>query len=383
MKRVLLFTHNLSGGGAEKAVARIAEYFAAHPEDGVSCSICVVYDHEETRRRLEAQGIPVIVMEHRSRPEDSRLVKGINVLKQIAEMRRIKRKGRYDTCVSFLPGADLINVSSPCGERQIVSMRTQESAFTPNLFKKIYTGRSLRRCDRIVAVTEMARIDAIRFFRVPEDKIVTIHNAIDQSVPSGEPDPRYRAFAASRRLILHAGRLIPVKRQDLLIRAFAAARRGREDLGLVILGDGPERENLQRIAGEEGLAEEVFFAGYVSDPQSYLRLGSVFVMSSDAEGMPNVVLEAMQCGLPVISTACGAMEILDPARIRPDAPAVTDVTEGVYGLLCPTGDAEALSRAIGRIMDDDRLREQYRERGSTCLGDYTWERIAAQWKREF
>ena len=383
MKKVLLFTHNLSGGGAEKAVAQIAEYFAAHPGEGISCSVCVVYDHEETRKRLESQGISVIVMAHRSRPEDSRFSKGINVLRQIAEMRGIKRKGQYDTCVSFLPGADLINVSSPCGERQIVSMRTQESAFTPNLFKKIYTGRSLRRCDRIVAVTEMARIDAIRFFRVPEDKIVTIHNAIDEPGQPGDTDPAFREFAASRRLLVHAGRLIPIKRQDLLIRAFAAARREREDLGLVILGDGPERERLQQTAETEGVAGEVFFAGYRSDPQDYMRMGTAFVMSSDAEGMPNVVLEAMQCGLPVVSTACGAMEILDPKRVRPDAAAVTDVTEGAYGLLCPTGDADALARAIGRIMDDDALRQRYRERGEACLKDYTWERIAAQWKREF
>ncbi|MBR5116804.1 MAG: glycosyltransferase [Lachnospiraceae bacterium] len=382
MKKVLLFTHNLSGGGAEKAMVLIAGYFAAHPEEEIRCTICVVYDHEETRRRAEAQGIPVIVMKHKSRPEDSRWTKGINVLRQIAEMRQIKREGQYDTCVSFLPGADLINVSTPCGERQIVSMRTQESAFTPNILKKIYTGRSLRRCDRIVAVTEMARIDAIRFFRVPEDKIVTIHNAIEEPGQPGETDPEYQAFAAKRRVIVHAGRLIPVKRQDLLIRAFTAVHRGQPDLGLLILGDGPEREKLQKIAAKEGVAEEVFFAGHRANPQDYMRSGAAFVMSSDAEGMPNVVLEAMQCGLPVVSTACGAMEILDPMLVETGA-AVTDVTEGVYGLICPTGDAETLARAIGRILSEEQLRTRYRERAGECLRDYTWERIAAQWKREF
>ena len=143
MKNVMLFTHHLNSGGAEKVVRTIAEYINS-VDCGWTAWICVVYDDLELHKTLRN----VIVMNHHSDREDSQFHKGINVLYQIAEMRRIKRKHHIDVCISFLPGADIINVFSGTGERQIVSVRSIESRFTHSIWKKIYVKCSYKKCDK-------------------------------------------------------------------------------------------------------------------------------------------------------------------------------------------------------------------------------------------
>jgi glycosyltransferase involved in cell wall biosynthesis len=144
--------------------------------------------------------------------------------------------------------------------------------------------------------------------------------ALPPSIRPGEP------------FVLAAGRLHKQKGYTHLLLAFARVAQQRSS-HLVILGEGDDREELQALARSLGIAPYVHFIGYASNPLAYMRHAAVFVLSSLAEGFGNVIVEALACGTPVISTDCphGPREILSGGR---------------YGTLVPVGDVDSLAQAI-------------------------------------
>lgn len=133
-------------------------------------------------------------------------------------------------------------------------------------------------------------------------------------------------------VILGIGRLERQKDFTTLIRAFAQVRR-QQDCRLMILGEGPLRPQLEALAADLGLKEDIALPGFMENPYVYLMRAGLFVLSSLWEGLPTVLIEAMALKVPVVSTDCpsGPREILE---------------EGRYGLLVPTGDAPALATAM-------------------------------------
>lgn len=374
MKNVMFFTHSLSGGGAEKTVRRISKYINSH-NLGVRAYVCVVYDDSDYHDEVDN----LIVLKHKSDANDSRIKKGFNVLRQIAEVKSIKKKLGIETCVSFLPGADIINVLSDVGDKKVVSVRNKESLFTHNIFKKLYVKISYKRCDKIVAVTEVVRKDCISFFGVPKDKIVTIHNAVSEM--NNDPVLKHDVaeFMKGNKILVNVGRLTEQKGQDHLLRAFAEVKKKHPDYRLLILGDGELKENLEELAGELGIKEDVMFAGKVVNPAAYLKKSDIFVLSSNVEGMPNVLLEAMQCGLPCVSTECGAREILAPDT---DAEYETrDVDVAKYGIIVPVCSyrEDELVRGISKLIEDDSLVEKYKSKISECVTMFEMSLIIDKW----
>ena len=136
---------------------------------------------------------------------------------------------------------------------------------------------------------------------------------------------------------LAAGRLCPQKDYPTLIRAFATLAETRP-LRLLILGDGPDRADLESLIRQLGLADRVALPGFAENPFSAMARAGVFVLSSAWEGLPGVLIQAMACGTPVVATDCpsGPREVL---------------VDGRYGPLVPVGDPEALAQAIGETLD--------------------------------
>lgn len=378
MKNVMFFTHSLSGGGAEKTVRRISRYINTH-DMGVKAYVCVVYDDPDYHGEVDN----LIVMKTRSQKDDSRITKGLNVLRQIKEMKDLKKKYEIDTCVSFLPGADIINVLSGIGEKQIVSVRNKESLFTHNIFKKLYVKASYKRCDRIVAVTEVVRRDCIKFFGVPEDKVVTIHNAVSEMNTDPAIIPLVADFMAGHKIIVNVGRLAEQKGQEHLLRAFSQVVKEYDDYRLLILGEGGLRSNLTKLATELGISDKVMLAGSVNNPAAYLKKSDLFVLSSNIEGMPNVLLEALQCGLPCISTECGAREILAPDTDVEYTTEKMDICE--YGILVPVckGESEErkLTQAISTMIENDTMASNYKASAKDCVARFEMAMIIDKWMK--
>ena len=183
--------------------------------------------------------------------------------------------------------------------------------------------------------------------RVPESKMRLIVNGIDLDRHPVRPGGRERlpreGFSHPDRFVIGAvGRLDPVKDQANLLRAFAHLNRrlarGREILRLVLIGDGPERDEIGRLAEELGVADQLWITGWRDDVPRLLRGLDLMVNPSLAEGTPLAILEAMAVGLPVVATRVGGV---------PDL-----VAEGETGTLAPPGDPEALAWAMaGYLLD--------------------------------
>jgi glycosyltransferase involved in cell wall biosynthesis len=181
--------------------------------------------------------------------------------------------------------------------------------------------------------------------------ITSIPNGVDYgwiADQAGEPPSWARPGRSHRPTIITIGRLVPQKDQACLLRAFALVA-ARVDADLLIVGTGPELPTLQQLARQYAIEDRVHFAGHQSNPYPLLARADLFVLSSRFEGMPNVLIEALACGMPVVSTDCpsGPREIL---------------ADGAYGHLVPVGDAERLARAMERALKSPSEPERQRRR---------------------
>jgi len=199
--------------------------------------------------------------------------------------------------------------------------------------------------------------------------VAAIPNPLAWPVVAFPPEvPADAVFPPDRKILLAAGRLDSQKGFSLLIDAFAEAGRARPDWSLVILGEGPLREDLQRQIEVASIADRVVMPGYVGNVADWYRRASIFVLSSRFEGFPNVLLEAMAFGLPAVSFDCksGPSDIIRP---------------GVDGLLVKTGDAAALANAMARLMDDGVLRMQMASEAVAVRERFSEQAVMTQWNR--
>ena len=212
----------------------------------------------------------------------------------------------------------------------------------------------LRRYDRVICVSDDLLL-ACQRAGIAAERLERIPNAIDlQQVAWEAPSStrlrtRQQAKAeldwpADRLLVLAVGRLSAEKGLGLLIAAVIGLIRQGHDVGLVIVGDGPEREALQQQIAASGVADRIRLDGFLPQLERHYQAADLFALSSLREGLPNVLLEAMAYGLPVVATAIAGIPKL--------------IEEGREGLLVPSGQADALSAAIRSLVGDAALRAQ-------------------------
>jgi len=222
-------------------------------------------------------------------------------------------------------------------------------------FRRAYpalAGDAYPEADAVVAVSDGVADDLSRVAGIPRAGIQRIYNPIVSpallAASRGAPPHPWLEERGCPPLVLGAGRLHRQKDFPTLLRAFAQLRATRP-ARLAILGEGAERGRLERLARRLGVAEDVALPGFAGNPYAWMARSSAFVLSSAWEGLPSVLIEAMACGCPVVSTDCpsGPSEILDG---------------GALGPLVPVGDSQALAHALAGVLekppDADRLRER-------------------------
>jgi glycosyltransferase involved in cell wall biosynthesis len=197
--------------------------------------------------------------------------------------------------------------------------------------------RALRRFDRVIAVSEQIAAELTRS-GVPPQAVTVIDNGI--SAPPLDPQARSSVRAElgvpeEAALLLHVGRLARSKRIDLLLAAVAQLP-AQSRATLVLAGEGPEREALRQLAARLGLSERVRFCGYRRDVARLLAAADLFVLSSEREGLPISILEAMALACPIVSTRVGAIP-----RVLED---------GTDAWLIAPGDGVALRNVLGAAL---------------------------------
>ncbi len=195
--------------------------------------------------------------------------------------------------------------------------------------------KCVRKADKIIVLCSQSQQEA-QAAGFSRQQIIHIPNGVDLSVfvPASRPP------AASRH-ILFVGRLDKMKGVDILLEAIAELKKNGITCSCTIVGDGPGKENLQNAAGKLHIENQIVFAGTCSDIVRHLHTAAVFVFPSRSEGMPNAVLEAMACGVPVIATSVGGI---------PDI-----IQNGRNGLLVAPDDSRALSSALASLLTDPDL----------------------------
>ena len=212
--------------------------------------------------------------------------------------------------------------------------------------------------ETIAAVSDGVAGELAEFAKIPRERITTLYNPVVGShVLRGSQEPVDHPWfvPGAPPVLLGVGMLKPQKDFPTLIRAFARVRRGRS-VRLMIFGDvrdpdkdGAYRDELHALPEALGVEEDVAFPGFVDNPFAYMGHAAAFVLSSRWEGLPTVLIEALGCGCPVVSTDCpsGPAEILDRGR---------------FGQLVPVGDEAALAAAIENVLDSPLPREALRKR---------------------
>ncbi|MGW7499762.1 glycosyltransferase family 4 protein [Streptomyces luteogriseus] len=197
--------------------------------------------------------------------------------------------------------------------------------------------RAYRRLDVITTVTEA---DAAAYRRA-----MWLPGVHVEALPNSVPDPALPPADGTAKVVIAAGRLVPVKRYDLLVEAFAPVAAAHPDWQLRIYGKGEEQPRLRELIERLGLWNNVFLMGAATPMEAEWVKGSIGAAVSNFEPFGMTIVEAMRCGLPVVSTDCP----YGPGEI---------IQDGTDGRLVPVGDRDALAAALLELVGDDERRRR-------------------------
>lgn len=200
--------------------------------------------------------------------------------------------------------------------------------------------------------------------RRPSLRVVALANPVLDSLPQPSPPPTHKAAPDQGAAFLTAGRLSQEKGFDVLISAFARLLPEFPEARLTICGEGPERASLEALCRTLGVAGHVEMPGFVQDPIGRLGAGRIFVLSSRREGFPNVLIEALAAGMPIVAADC------------PVGPRLA-LEHGLYGLLVAPQDPAALAEGMRQLVVDHTVADTYRRLGPLRAAPFTVEAAAS------
>jgi glycosyltransferase involved in cell wall biosynthesis len=354
-RHIAIFIYALTGGGAQRRTLTLANGFA---ERGHRVDLVVVRGEALLTPEL-SPAVHLVALDcgwGRLLPLVCKYIaqRGIQTAASTFALARYLRRERPDVVMSAASHVNLVSVLARRLARARVPLVLRASnhpsgnsklwpaAERPvRLFLKWMASRVYPWADAVIAVSGGVAQEIADLTALPKERITTIYN------PTLTPDLQRKADASvdhpwlaadAPPVVLGAGKLKVQKDFGTLVKAFARVRSERR-ARLVILGDGGQHASLETLARKLGVADDVALVGHVDNPLAWMKAASVFVLSSAWEGLPGVLIEAMACGCPVVSTDCpsGPAEILDG---------------GKYGPLVPVADDRALATAIVSVLDD-------------------------------
>jgi glycosyltransferase involved in cell wall biosynthesis len=287
-------------------------------------------------------------------------------VKRLRALRRVISTIEPHVVLSFVTRMNVLAILACTGlpARVVVSERIDPAAHREQRLWTWLRAFVYQRADAVVVQTEAVA----RWFRNRLGKRTRVH-VIPNPVVAAEKSLR-PTLQVPKPFMLAAGRLVPQKGFDVLIRAFAQVMSECGGLRLVIAGEGPSALELSDLVLELHAETRVLFVGQVKELQALMQQAQAFILSSRYEGFPNVLLEALANGLPVVATDCPS----SPRQILMD---------GEFGLLVPCEDPVALAAALRRLATDAELRGRLSARAPQAVAPYALSRIVGEWEALF
>jgi len=236
-----------------------------------------------------------------------------------------------------------------------------DDVYHPDGFIKLISKTVIKNADSVLALTgDMKRV----MQNIYDRDIAVMPNGINLADYIDEPSIKDRATMGKG--ILFVGRLESVKGVQYLIRAMKKVHNMIPDARLIIVGDGKEREMLESLSIQLGIQEYVQFIGKVPHEkvQTFMQQADVFVLPSLSEGLPNVIIEAMACGLPIVVSRVGGIPEI--------------ITNDTNGYLVEAKDTESIANFIILLLQDEKLRKKLSDNNKQLVKKYSWENVIVE-----
>ncbi|MFH1881982.1 MAG: glycosyltransferase [Planctomycetota bacterium] len=364
---LLFIAPNLGGGGAERALVNIVNHLdRAHFRPHLALFQC-----EGVFLRELASDVPV----HEIQPTERGFMRRNWV--RAKALRRLYKEVQPALIMSILWQANAVTLLAAGLWRFPIPIVINEQTAPQASLRSDPRRRLLWpiasrlycRTSHIVFISQGIAAEVVGRLPIAPERISVIHNPvfIHQVVERARQTVNFRA--PNTPAVLAIGRLVPLKNYPLLLHAIALVRQ-QQNVGLYILGEGPERAIIENLAATLGISTQVHLLGFQSNPYPYLAQADLFALSSDHEGFGNVLVEAMSLGIPVVATDCpyGPREIL---------------ADGKYGLLVPPNDEQALAEAILSLLREPDTRRRLGRKAKKRAEDFSVEKIIPQYEQLF
>jgi len=360
---LLFLCSKLGGGGAEKHLVRILNHF---PLDDLAVHLALTrpsggyekdLDPRVHRHYLATSRSSTLALLKSAKPL-SHLIRQVRPTHVISIMDRQNVLAAW-TRKKYFPVSPPFKLVLCC---QVAPSKDLASTMLGKLISRAIPPL-YNLADKTIAISAGVKEDLRCAFQV-KTQIDVIYNAgWDESLQALQNCPidlKKHPFQ-----FIACGRLVPQKGFDILLRSVSLLPKNL-DAHCWILGDGPQLHALERLAKKLGIEDRVRFLGFQSNPYSYMRSADALVLSSRWEGFGNVIVEAMACGLPVISTDCD----FGPSEI---------ITDYENGLLVPADQPQSLADAMKTIATDPSIREKLRRAGLVRAEAFAASRISQQY----
>ena len=351
-KKIVFVIGELTGGGTEKVLMDIM-----HSLDPAEYDISLVL--------FEKRGVYVSAIPSYAKVYDLRKKSRYDFPLLIIRLAGLLRRIKPDTVSSlqFYPNVvavlarilSLMKINLLISEHGFLSSRLENARF--KRIKSYFYGVLYNLANACIVTSEGVKEDLITSFNVSPDRIKTIYDPVNlEKINKVKDEPLDLPGIEAGKYILAAGRLTWEKAYPNLLRAYALIS-GDVEEKLLILGEGAEKKALVEIAGVLGIGEKTVFGGFQSNPYKFMKNASLFALSSVHESFSLVIVEAMASGAAVVSTDCPS----GPGEI---------ISDGVNGILVPTGDDKALAAAMLKVLKDRKLRAKLIENGKKRAEDF-------------
>ena len=369
MQKIIFLINSLSTGGAEKILSILADEFIKKKYE-----VEIIFLEKNEFYNLDKK-IKKTYLSNFNGSENS--IKKLLYIPILAwRLKKYIKQNNISLIQSHIFRANYVNILAKLfGSRHIVQVvtagrisRYKELGFNGKinlwLIKHLYS-----KADIIISKAKGMQDDMNKLFYFQNRQIV-INNPYDITkiiALSGE-DVTDFTFDINKKYLISVGRLIPLKRNHELIHSLQYLDASIE---AIFLGDGSEKENLLDLAKKLNVKNRVHFLGQVQNPYKYLARSDIFVSCSESEGFPNVLVEAMICGVPVVSSDCvsGPREILTPDK------------DNEYGLLFCVGDSQKMIEHIKFLFNNNYERSKYIENAKKRAKDFSLENIIKEYKK--